>query len=75
MFSGCFSLINLDLSNFNTSNFEKIQWMFANCDSLKKITVSKDGDTKNKIFEQLNKDVGEWEKSEDNGKVILTKKQ
>ena len=40
--------------------------MFDNCNSLKKVTVSKNGDTKNKIFAQLNEKVGKWKESEDN---------
>ena len=48
--------------------------MFNNCNSLNKVTVS-NNETKTKILDQLNKDVGEWKKSEDNGKIILTKNQ
>ena len=48
--------------------------LFSPCKKLKKVTVSKDENTKNRILEKL-KCVGEWEESEDNGKVILTKKQ
>ena len=49
--------------------------MFYNCNSLNKVIVSKNGDTKTKILTQLNKDVGEWEESKDNGKFILIKNQ
>ena len=48
--------------------------MFNNCNSLNKVTVS-NNETKTKILTQLNKDVGEWEESKDNGKFILIKKQ
>ena len=48
--------------------------MFNNCNSLNKVTVS-NNETKTKILTQLNKDVGEWEESEDDDKFILTKNQ
>ena len=36
MFSGCNSLTNLDLSNFNTQNVTNMSAMFSGCKSLKK---------------------------------------
>ena len=35
MFSGCSSLKELNLSNFNTNNVTKMDGMFYNCSSLK----------------------------------------
>ena len=34
MFSDCYSLISLDLSNFNTQNVINMRNMFSNCNSL-----------------------------------------
>ena len=39
MFSGCKSLTNIDLSNFNTQNVTDMSFMFSGCDSLKKKNV------------------------------------
>ena len=36
MFSGCKSLTNINLSNFNTQNVTNMSFMFAGCSSLKK---------------------------------------
>ena len=36
MFSGCTSLINIDLSNFNTNNVTNMSWMFYGCKKLNK---------------------------------------
>jgi len=40
MFSGCNSLINIDLSNFNTQNVTNMESMFSRCKSLKSIDLS-----------------------------------
>ena len=40
MFWGCSSLINIDLSNFNTNNVTDMDAMFANCSSLTYIDLS-----------------------------------
>ena len=53
MFSGCKSLTNLNLSNFNTQNVTNMEWMFSWCKSLKKRKVIT---TDNKIIEQLKSD-------------------
>jgi len=43
MFYGCSSLINIDLSNFNTNNVTNMNGMFRNCPSLnKKNIITKD---------------------------------
>ena len=39
MFYGCYSLISLDLSNFNTQNVTNMNLMFYFCDSLKKENI------------------------------------
>ena len=41
MFSGCSSLTNIDLSNFNTQKVTDMSNMFANCRSLTNIDLSK----------------------------------
>ena len=40
MFSGCSSLVNLNLSSFNTSNVTNMYSMFAFCKNIKTIYVS-----------------------------------
>jgi len=40
MFSGCSSLIKIDLSNFNTNNITDMSYMFNGCSSLTKIDLS-----------------------------------
>ena len=40
MFSGCSSLIKLDLSNFNTDNATDMSFMFSSCSSLQNINLS-----------------------------------
>ena len=40
MFANCLSLINLDLSNFDTQNVINMGNMFSNCPSLKNIDLS-----------------------------------
>ena len=40
MFCGCKSLINLNLSNFNTQNVTNMSNMFNNCNTLKTINLS-----------------------------------
>ena len=40
MFSGCTSLKELNLSNFNTKNVTDISLMFSGCSSLKEINLS-----------------------------------
>ena len=53
MFSGCSSLTNINLSNFNTQNVTDMGWMFNGCSSLKKENiVTKD----NRIINQFKKD-------------------
>ena len=50
MFSGCKSLTNLNLSNFNTQNAKEMYMMFFNCKSLdKNKIITKD----NKILENF----------------------
>ena len=39
MFSGCNSLTNLNLSNFNTQNVTDMSGMFSGCNSLKKYNI------------------------------------
>ena len=39
MFSGCSSLTNINLSNFNTNNDTDIQNMFKGCSKLRKENV------------------------------------
>ena len=41
MFSGCSSLVNLDLSNFETNKVNNMENMFNECNSLKKLNLSK----------------------------------
>jgi len=40
MFSGCSSLISLDLSHFNTENLCFMRDMFSGCSSLKNLNLS-----------------------------------
>ena len=40
MFFGCSSLVNINLSNFNTKNFINMTGMFAGCNSLLNIDLS-----------------------------------
>ncbi len=40
MFSGCFSLKELDVSNFNTNNVINMQLMFYRCSSLEKLNIN-----------------------------------
>ena len=40
MFYDCYSLTNLNLSNFNTQNVTKMLRMFRNCSSLTKLNLS-----------------------------------
>ena len=40
MFSKCSSLINLNLSNFNTNNVTNMSYMFFNCSSLTSLNLS-----------------------------------
>ena len=40
MFSNCFSLISLNLSNFNTYNVTNMSYMFYNCNSLTSLNLS-----------------------------------
>ncbi len=40
MFIGCSSLINIDLSNYNTKNAINMSYMFSGCSSLKNIDLS-----------------------------------
>ena len=50
MFYNCNSLINLDLSNFNTQNVINMRFMFFYCNSLKKKNIiTRD----NRILEQI----------------------
>ena len=52
MFSGCTSLTNLNLSNFNTQNITIMGLMFSGCKSLnKKNLITKD----NKVLEEFDK--------------------
>ena len=39
MFNGCSSLIELNLSNFNTNNVEDMTEMFFQCSSIKKLKL------------------------------------
>jgi len=47
-------------------------FMFNNCNSLSKVTVS-NLETKDKIFKELEETGKGWKESEDNGKFILEK--
>ena len=40
MFYGCSSLINLDLSTFNTQNVDNVEFMFSFCESLMFLNLS-----------------------------------
>ena len=40
MFSGCYSLKELNLSNFNTNNVTNMRGMFYGCYSLKELNIS-----------------------------------
>ena len=40
MFSECSSLININLSNFNTNNVTNMSYMFSRCSSLTNINLS-----------------------------------
>ena len=40
MFSGCFSLTNINLSDFNTNNVTNMSHMFSGCSSLNNINLS-----------------------------------
>ena len=40
LFYGCKSLINIDLSNFNTQNITDMQYFFSDCESLTNIDLS-----------------------------------
>ena len=40
MFHGCYSLTNIDLSNFNTHNVSNMSFMFCGCNSLTNINLS-----------------------------------
>ena len=40
MFYNCSSLIELDLSNFNTNNVTNMSYMFFGCSSLKELNLS-----------------------------------
>jgi len=40
MFSGCSSLKNLDLSNFNTQNATNMSFIFSGCSSLNNLNIS-----------------------------------
>ena len=40
MFSGCWSLTNINLSNFNTNNVTNMSDMFRECSSLTNINLS-----------------------------------
>ena len=66
MFFNCSSLETLDLFNFNTSKVTDMSYMFNNCNKLNKVIVSKDENTKNKIFEILSSLVGDWEEEKNN---------
>ena len=39
MFSGCSSLKELNLNNFNTNNVTDMSWMFYGCSSLKELNL------------------------------------
>ena len=51
MFFEFFSLINVDLSNFNTNNVTYMRWMFSGCSKLKKENVITND---KKILKQFN---------------------
>ena len=40
MFYNCVSLVNLDISNWNTSNVKHMRGMFSNCSSLTNLDLS-----------------------------------
>lgn len=40
LFAKCSSLMQLDLSNFDTSGVKDMSWMFANCSALESLDLS-----------------------------------
>ena len=46
MFSSCSGLTSLDVSNFNTANVTRMDWMFNGCSGLKTIYCNKDWKSK-----------------------------
>jgi len=51
MFSRCFSLTNINLSNFNTDNVKRMRYMFSGCSSLKKENIiTKDKRKLNEVY-------------------------
>ena len=40
MFHGCYNIINMDLSNFDTKNVTNMKYMFSGCNNLKNIDLS-----------------------------------
>ena len=40
MFSGCSSLKELNLNNFNTNNVTNMRYMFSGCSSLKELNLN-----------------------------------
>ena len=40
MFSGCISLKEIDISNFNCNNLGRVSFMFSNCTGLKNIVFN-----------------------------------
>ena len=60
MFSGCSSLKELDLKNFNTENVTDMSYMFYGCSELKGINFGQNFNTsnvkyKNKMFDGCKK--------------------
>ena len=39
LFYNCSSLVQLDLSNFNTDNVDNMDYMFYNCSSLRELNI------------------------------------
>ena len=53
MFEKCFSLKELNLSNFNTRNVISIRGMFSNCKSLEKLNLSNFNNNRETIMDDL----------------------
>ena len=58
MFYLCYSLENLDLSNFNTSNVTNMSFMFSSCFELQNLNISNFNTSKVKSMENMFGSVG-----------------
>ena len=50
MFSGCSSLKELNLNNFNTNNVINMRWMFCECFTLKELNINNFNTNKASIY-------------------------